>query len=376
MIHRATVLTFLLLNAWWGAACSTTPVSSAPKSPEPAPQVTMMCFGTPPPTWANAISSGIPLPIAFGPAAIDDADHRVFGYLRLPSGHGIAAVDTRTAAVTMIAAFPPTASGVSWIAYSKPWLAWVQGESVTVIGAWSVHIANLETGEGRELATSALPDGTYLTGQLTFPVVGPGYLAWTQPVSRQSLDERVLRLDTGEQLTLDAGRVSSPVIAGRYLVWAKQAAPGGEAELHAVDSQTLRPVSVPASWREPRPITYLAGSPDSLLVESDSHSLAVLPVASGPIRTFTEPTGDVRHPLQFPMLAGHFLAWFAATTDSVVDLTTGGGFDVPLPGAIAAAGSTIAIARIQQSKVPGSAASTALAIIAIRAMGGIPKCAR
>jgi hypothetical protein len=54
--------------------------------------------------------------------------------------------------------------------------------------------------------------------------------------------------------------------------------------------------------------------------------------------------------LQFPQLVSSFLVWFGADKSSIVDLRSGIGIDIPLPGGVEAAGDTIVVDRLSALK--------------------------
>jgi hypothetical protein len=321
--------------------------------------------------------------ISFSPMALDEKGN-AFGFYSRGQEQGIAEFRAR---FTVIDTLPATSGGVQWMSYRKPWLVWAQSDSLYRLGIWSVHAWNSTTGEKVQLGNSQLPDGTYLDNQLTFPVVGHGYVAWSTPTSRTSADIRVYRFNTHETLTLDSGRVSSPVIAGQNLVWAKfTTTDQSDASFRMVDAETFKPVAVPAGLATPQSIVYLAGSRDYLAWTSwifgtspkgppiATSSLTVERLADGTLTRYQLPDGDVFHTFQFPILAGHFLVWFTGTQNTVLDLQTGKGFDVNLPSSIVGNDDAILLARVSGGGKTGGALSTSDSSIQLSSELAINSC--
>ena len=232
-----------------------------------------------------------------------------------------------------------------------------QLDSVSNLSDWSVHAWNLTTGTHTVLATARQPDGALAPGQQPIPVLRQGTAAWAQPVpgATGGVTAQVWAVDltTGRHRVLDSGLVSSPVYAGGYLVWARSD-PGQGYSLHAVDEQSLAPVTLPAELGQPGSIGYLAGSPDYLVWSSqDTTTLTAYRFAGGTRRSYT--SHDGRHFFQFLQISGHYLVWYAGATSALLDLTTGAGFDVP--GTVAGTPQTLAIAASEPSGEPASATS-------------------
>ena len=342
---------------------------------------TEMCFNAPPADWAAAMSKSVATldGINFGPSAVDDQGGVAYGYFQSASQQGIAAVDLNSGKMSVVSLMSPSESGVAWMSYADGWLAWAQGESSSELGIWSIQVWNSQTHEKRQIATSRLADGTYLTGQLVYPVVGHGYVAWNQPVSNTSADVRVYRFATGTTTTLDSGYVSSPVLAGSYLVWGKKAATANSAaEFRFADASSLEPVTGPAELSRRYQATYLAGSPDYMLwiaipqvASSDNSLMSVDELATGRVTEY----GAQNHYLQFPTVAGPYLVWFGADKNSVVDLRTASGFDIPLPGGVAAAGDIIVVAKIS-SLSKASTSTTTVSVIHPSQLSRLVSCGR
>jgi hypothetical protein len=102
---------------------------------------------------------------------------------------------------------------------------------------------------------------------------------------------------------------------------------GAEFSFRAVDADTLRPAALPAQLRTPRSVGQLAGSADYFAWSSrDYTELVVWRVGSA--RYFEFSSHDGVHFFEFMQFAGDFLVWFGGGASSVLDLTTGVGFDV------------------------------------------------
>ncbi len=383
-----TTALLLALLSWSTVSCSTpsshtsssaTPRADSPsaaKSPtQPPVKSISVCIGTMPSEWSTALSQGsVSLSnITFSPAALSPAGDVAFGYFQSAGERGIAAVNLATGRPNILSVLTPEASGVAWMSFADPWLAWAQGDSQSNMGQWSIELENVQTGEKLQIATSKLPDGSYLTGQLTFPIVGHGYVAWSQPTGQATADLRVYRLDSRQSLTLDSGRLSSPVFVGKNLVWAKYNGSDQQPSFRMSDADTLKAVPLPVAVASPQPITYLAGSQNYLVWTQGSSSLEAEQLGSGRLYTYSFTGNDLRHVFQFPMLAGHFLVWFAATVNTVMDLDTGNAFDVNLPSAVVGSGNEIVIAK-NASGIKGAASSTTLSVMRLSPDTSIRSC--
>jgi hypothetical protein len=371
----------------WSASCSTPPprpatvnpgTASHASAPAPAGPYLKACFGTVPADWTRALRSRSvtsPAGIAFGPGAV--AAGAAFGQFSSATASGIGRLDLTTGKLTRISLYGPGAGGMGAIAVDAPWLVWEQLDSQTDLADWSIHVWNLVTRTGSVLARSPLAGGHHIAGQQPLPVVANATAAWAQPVPGSSgpgkAQIRVADLRTGRTRTLDTGRVSSPVYAGPYLVWATIDG-SGRYQFRAVDAATLRPVQVPAILREPGTIGYLAGSPDYLAWSTqDLTSLTVWQVGSG--RSVRLVPADARHHFQFLQLAGHFLLWYNGTSSSVMDLRTGAGFD--LRGEVAGSPGAVVIARsVAAQAAKGGSAGSRVSTLKLTEATGIGGCGK
>jgi hypothetical protein len=337
-----------------------------------------VCFGAMPGDWTRALrarSVTTPGGVRFGPGGI--AGGAAIGEFNTAAESGIGRLDFTTGRLATISRFPPGIGGMGAMAVDPPWVVWEELDSQTNLNDWSIHVWNLTSGTGWVLATSRLSNGNYVTGQQPLPVVRNGSGAWAQPVpgsGRYNVAQvRVADLSTGRVSTLDTGRVSSPVYAGRYLVWGKIDS-AGRYHLRVVDAASYKPVITPGPLRNPGPILYLAGSPEYLAWSSgDLNTLTVWPAGTARLLKFTQ--SDSGHPFEFLQLAGHFVLWYTGNGSSVLDLRTGDAFDVR--GSVAGSADAIAIEQpAGQPPTKGAIVSSRVSTLATAAMPGIRVCAK
>jgi hypothetical protein len=277
--------------------------------------------------------------VNFAAGAIDEQDGVVYGGAWMGSRTVIASVALSTGRMTAVA--PMSASGFGWMMYADGWLVWTEP------GVLDLQLWNASTHAIRQVATGPQLEGTsYLTGALMDPVIGHGYMAWSQRVSSQSAELRVYELANGNVTILDSGDVGSPLFAGGNLVWTKRDAGAAHPHFVFADATTLQSAAAPAELRDPRDIGSVAASPDRLVwtgapgtASPGNGTWFVDVLATGIIRTYT--AGG--HYFQFPQLAGPYLVWFGADKNSIVDLRSGVGIDLPLPGGVDASGDTIVV---------------------------------
>lgn len=254
----------------------------------------------------------------------------VFGMYRSKSAQGIASVDLATGRYARVMSFSLESSGLGWIVSELPWIVWEWGDSTTNPSAWTLHAINLQTNEHLILATSRLSDGSHVYGQPPIPVIRHGVAAWAQPIPAEfpSTRGQIHRFDltAHQDVTLDTGRVSSPVFAGHFLIWG-QIVGDGMPSFKAVDADSLQPVELPERLRGQHSIVYLAGTPTYLAWNTTSNGeLWLWRVDS---QDYSSYSGfDLQHQLQFLQLAAHYVLWYGGSSSSVLDLETGNGFDV------------------------------------------------
>ncbi|HJP72724.1 MAG TPA: hypothetical protein VJ914_00565 [Pseudonocardiaceae bacterium] len=351
----------LVAVAVWGSSCSTPPAPAAVAS-------VRACFGATPSNWADRFAAHLttlPSGMTFGLNAI--ADDTAFGQFDAPTGDGIGALDLSTGRLTEIERFGANVGGVGAMAVQSPWVVWEQLDSNTDLSAWSIHAVNTRTGHQQVVATSDSARGAQ-----PLPVIANGTVAWAQPVTARGgynqAEIRVRDLITGRERTLAAGRVSSPVYAGPYLIWAVINAAGGYG-FQAVDAHTLRSVVLPATLHPSAPIGYLAGSPGYFAWSSqDNVTATVWRIGAAQTSTFIQ---DGQHPFQFLELVGHYLLWYTGTDSAVLDVTTGKGFD--LPGTVAGSSNWIATAKPVDQ--PSGAVTSSVARIATPTAPAVTRCA-
>jgi len=283
----------------------------------------------------------------FGLTAAGVADAEVFGQYVSASDMGVGSLDIKSGALSKLSPLDPSSGGLAWIEVELPWIVWDQYVSNTQPG-WTVVALNASTHERIVLASddpgspNAVP-----AGQAPYPVIRKGVVAWAEPSSPDSDGKprgRVVtfNLATRSSQAVAAGVVSSPVYAGDYLVWAEQA-PDGSFAFEAVNADTLMPADVTDQLPSLTSVLYLAGSADYLAWTSqDLNQLSVVTLRSGAVSVFTAKP-DFLHRIQFPALVGDYVAWYTGDRFSVMDLTTGGAFDVM--GSAAAGNGTIALAQ-------------------------------
>jgi hypothetical protein len=236
-------------------------------------------------------------------------------------------------------------------------------------GLWTLMARNLDTGEQLTVATPSAALG----GPPTSLVVDAARVAWRQPTTTDpqtpAAEVRVYDLAARRQTVLDSGGVGAPVLAGRYLVWSRSGA-----GLQAVDAATLQPASLPGRVRGQAPGTAIAGSPTELVWSTDEQHATAWRVDRDQLATYA--IGDNRNRLQFLTVAGHFLIWFTGVQFAVLDLDTGGGYDVPLPGAVLGSEAAIVLTTSPGGSPKGPGQSTSVSVLPTASAPAIPACGR
>jgi len=328
-----------------GACTSSTQSASvSPKaSPSASPTAaapTLLCFTDPPSDWALAMSHVIATleGVNFGVGAIDEQNGVAYGGAWMSSQQEIASFNLSSGKMTEVAPMSP--NGFGWMTYGDDWLVWPE----IGIGGSFIRLWNSRTQESRQIATS---------GKAGTAVVGNGHVVWTDAATSATNGLRVYDLATAKTATLDTGLLRPPVFAGKFLVWAKQVSSADNPSFVFADATTLQPVAAPAELRAAREISYLAGSADYLVWTGSPKSSSpdngrwfVDDLAVAVTRTYS----GRNHYFQFPQLAGSFLVWFGADKNSIVDLRSGIGIDIPLPGGVEAAGDTVVVDRLSTLK--------------------------
>lgn len=350
------VLVALLLAAGWSTGCSTPPAAPATVGPQ------TVCLGRAPASWTAALErTAITLPdgVTFGIGAVDAGI--ALGQYDTGHARGVGYVDLVSGQLVVISTYASGVSGLGGLAVERPWVVWEQLESVSDLSDWSVRAYNLNTRTSLVLASSG-----HLAGQQPMPVLRNGVAAWAQPV-RGGSRIRAVDLASRRDRVVAEGMVGAPAYAGRYLLW-----PTADGSFQGVEAVSLRPVELPGRLRRPGDVRYLAGSAEYLVWSSgDSASLTVWPFRAGDMRTYVLP--DRRHYFQFLQIAGDFVVWFSGLTSSVLDLTTGAGFD--LPGTVAGSPDWIAASPPPTPPGPNARGGYAVRRIATRLADHITRCA-
>ncbi len=245
-------------------------------------------------------------------------------------GLWLAQVNFTTGQLSHISPLPSGAAGVDAIAADLPWVVWQEGDSQYQESDWSIHAWNQLTGRTETLATSQSGAGGFVTGQPPAPVVWSGLASWAQPVIGGSYDLVLANLSGGPMRTLAVGKLSSPVIAGPYLVWAEQSATG-ETYFHAIYTSTLKPAPLPPALRGPQSVLYLAGSTRYLAWSNSTiNTLMVWRVGSTHFDEFAPTVPKYGSPnFQFLQIAGPYVLWYGGYAPLAIDVRTGHGFLVP-----------------------------------------------
>lgn len=344
------------------------PVEAASKVP---------CYGPVPASWTTLLgrqSVTTPAKVAFTVDAVAGAV--AFGQYESVAGSGVGALDLSTGKLTKISTYAGAIGGVGAMAVESPWVVWEQLDSQTLLKDWSIHAWNQSTGATLEVANSRLPDGSLVDGQQPLPVLRHGRVAWSQPVPSGTpgivkAEIRVTDLDTRATTTVTSGRVSSPVYAGVYLLWATIEGNSGFG-FGAADAETSQPVALPAQLRKPESVGQLAGSPDYLAWSGqDSTNLVVWRIGTTRYDRFSAKDGV--HFFQFMHLSDHYLVWFGGGTSSVLDLNTGNGFDIP--GTVSGSADSIVVTEpVSAPSTKGELVASRVSRIEIRSAPAITSC--
>ncbi|MEK6227173.1 MAG: hypothetical protein AABM40_12890 [Chloroflexota bacterium] len=380
-------LALTLAIAAWSTSCSTPPSLASPvPHATDVPIATAavksidVCIALPPQTWTAGFQSHstvLPAGTRFGLGAPTISGQVAFGQFDTQSGSGIGSVDLTSGRMTRIATWDTQMSGMGWMAVELPWVVWEQGNSPANSSDWTVLAWNKDTGVTTTIATSLLPDGSFLFGQPPLPAIRHGIAVWAQPLPKRSdhneAEIHVRELARGADTVIATGRVGAPIFAGRYLIWAQRDV-AGSYSFQSVDADTLQPANLPARLRDPGPIVYVAGSSRYLAWSGDdSLEATVWAIDSGEFAKYRSP--DLSHSFQFMQLADHYLLYYGGTSSTVLDLATGNGFDV----AGSLAGSDQVIAKEEPSAPATQKAqviSSRISSVSLSAVGAIAPCTR
>jgi hypothetical protein len=372
------------MAAVWSASCSAPPhrVATAAKTHPVEAHPAKACFAATPQDWGVALrrarSVTSPPGIRLDVGAV--AGQVAYGQYISASATGIGSLDLRSGRLTRISTYGRTVSGMGAMAADGRWLVWEELDSMSNPSDWSVRAYNTVTKEHRVLATSRLSGGGYARGQQPLPVIWRGRVAWAQPTldsaGRPAVQLRIVDLASGEVRVLDRGSISSPVVAGPYLIWGKvtgKVAGHDEYEFRSVDARTLRPVALPRPLAHPASIGYLAGSEGYFAWSSlDETAVTIWRIGSGQTRTLT--SHDGRHFFQFMQIAGHFMIWFSTATFSVLDLVTDRAFDIG--GTVTASPRSIVVSQLASRHLIGKTTlgTSRVSTIATATAPGVVSC--
>lgn len=110
---------------------------------------------------------------------------------------------------------------------------------------------------------------------------------------------------------------------------------------------------------------YAAGSADYVVWTPDGHSWVAQDVQDGSVTSFGLPA-DGMHFAQFPFIAGNDLIWWSGGLTTLVDLSTGRGFDFP-GGSAAGAGDLLVLTGIRGTR-------ETLSSVRVSTLGPITNC--
>jgi len=242
---------------------------------------------------------------------------------------GVGIVDLTTGRFTSVATFGANASGVGSLSVALPWVVWEQGDSATDLGRWSVWAWNHDTRKLTRLSTGLRADGSEIPGSVPAPLVVGGHAFFAQPQtsntpqSRMS-DFRDVDLSTGHVRVVASGVLSSPILAGSWIIWASAAATGDTGfQLHALDSRTRQPVALPTALRSPGPVAAMVGNANAIgWTTTQLDALTIRDLTGNPEAT-VQTTLDAAHQLQFLQLQGTRLLWYSPSGYALADTATG-----------------------------------------------------
>ncbi len=381
----------LLLVSFGVAACAGTPTPHAGggtrhsvRPTSNAPVTLASCIGSMPPAWMSMFQAGgmiLPQGVGFSAGVVQG--NLVFGQESQATSVGlwIAQLNFATGQLSRIAPLPAGAAGVGAMAAALPWVVWQEGDSQYQQSDWSIHAWNQLSGQTETLATSQARAGGFVTGQPPAPVVWSGLASWAQPTTGGNYDLDLADLSRGSMRTLASGKLSSPVIAGPYLIWAEQSA-AGETYFHAMYTSTLKPAPLPPALRGPQSVLYLAGSGRYLAWSNSTlNTLMVWRVGSAHYDAFAPTVPNFGSPnFQFLQIAGPYVLWYGGYAPLAIDIRTGRGFLVPhgLAALVGNEGWIVGggpVSALPSSKsVPGSF-TLRLVRVATASVPPIPACA-
>src|SRR5665647_182016 len=313
-------------------AHSTLPASGVVTTPttSTAGKIVKLCLS---PSAALAIPSTTPrhrLPEGTSFFVLAEDQDLAFGQYQTASGMGAGIVDLTTGRFTSAATLGANASGVGSLSVALPWVVWEQGDSATDSGRWGVWAWNHDTRKLTQLSTGLRADGSEIPGWAPAPVVVGGHAFFAQPRTSntpQSVmsDFRDVDLSTGHVRVVASGVLSSPVLAGSWIIWTSAAATGGDTgfQFHALDSRTRQPVALPASLRSPGHVAFMVGSANSIgWTTTQGDTLTIRDLSGNPVAA-VQTIPDFGHQFQFLQLGGTRLLWASPSGYALADTATG-----------------------------------------------------
>src|SRR5680860_1917107 len=197
----------------------TTPTTST------AGKIVKLCLS---PSATLAIPSTTPrhrLPEGTSFFVLADEQDLAFGQYQTARGMGVGIVDLTTGRFTSVATLGSNASGVGSLSVALPWVVWEQGDS----GRWGVWAWNHDTRKLTQLSTGLRADGSEIPGSAPAPVVVGGHAFFAQPQTSNTpqsdmSDFRDVDLSTGHVRVVASGVLSSPILAGSWIIWTSAAA--------------------------------------------------------------------------------------------------------------------------------------------------------
>ena len=336
-----------------------------------------MCLGPLPQDWEDAFktkSSLLPQGTDFGLTAAGVGRSQVFGLLRSAAGIGVGSIDLASGVLTKLSQFGQHSGGLGWITFEAPWLVWQQLDSDSRPG-WSLIALNIDTREEITLSRDP-PLGTQsaVLGIPPVPAIQSGVVAWSEPTTSTggvAVNQIVAyNLGTRKSQVLDTGVTSSPVYAGKYLIWARKGA-NDTVSFAAVTGGDLQRVETAGLLPNPTGATYLAGSDRYLawttadLAEVDYVDLTTA------LLTQMVVTADLKHRVQFPVIVADYLLWYTGDRFSVLDLRSGRGFDI-MGSASAANGMLAKSESVGSTPVKGQIGQSRVSALDVSKVSGLP----
>jgi len=253
-----------------------------------------------------------------------------FGQYQTARGMGVGIVDLTTGRFTSVATLGANASGVGSLSVALPWVVWEQGDSATDFGRWGTWAWNHDTRKLTQLSSGLRADGSEIPGSAPAPVVVGVHAFFAQPRTSNTpqsdmSDFRDVDLSTGHVRVVASGVLSSPVLAGSWMIWTSAAATGGDTgfQFHALDSRTRQPVALPTALRSPGPVAAMVGDASSIgWTTTQGETLTIRDLSGNPTAA-VQTIPDFGHQFQFLQLQGTRLLWASPSGYALADIATG-----------------------------------------------------